>query len=160
MLSYELDIFKAYHKNWALLTAGSPDDFNTMTISWGGLGTFWNKSVATVYVRPNRHTFSYMEKNEYFTVSFFDDSYRKDLTVLGTLSGRDTNKIAQTALTPIRAGGSMTFQQASVTLICKKMLAQDFDLDQIPEQIMQSMYAIDPVHRMYMGEVIEILRNK
>ena len=66
MQSLNVDIFKVYNADWALLTAGSLSDFNTMTISWGGMGTLWNKSVATVYVRPCRHTYGYMEENEYF----------------------------------------------------------------------------------------------
>ena len=32
-----------YHDNWALVTAGSLGDYNTSTISWGGLGTLWSK---------------------------------------------------------------------------------------------------------------------
>ena len=44
--------------------------YNTMTISWGGLGTLWRRPVATVYVKKNRYTFEFMEQNDYFTVSF------------------------------------------------------------------------------------------
>ena len=62
--------FRVYDKEWALVTAGTMGNFNTMTISWGGLGTLWNKPVATVYVKPIRHTHSFLDSNEYFTVSF------------------------------------------------------------------------------------------
>ncbi len=51
-MNFNTDIFEQFDKKWALLTAGSENDFNTMTISWGSLGTLWNKSVATVYVSP------------------------------------------------------------------------------------------------------------
>ena len=82
MKSLQLDIFKAYGSDWALVTAGTPDGYNTMTVSWGGLGTLWGKSVAAVYVRPNRHTFGYLENIEYFTVSFYPEEYRADLKTL------------------------------------------------------------------------------
>lgn len=157
MQSLEVDIFKTFRNDWALLTAGSLANFNTMTVSWGGLGTLWNKSVATVYVRPCRHTFGYMENNEYFTVSFYPEDYKKDLAVLGKLSGRDGDKVAKTSLTPISAENSVTFSQAKLTLVCKKLYAQDLDPSAIPQDIMEASYAVEPVHKMYIGEVVQIL---
>lgn len=158
MQSLNLDIFKAYNSDWALLTAGTLSDFNTMTISWGGMGTLWNKSVATVYVRPCRHTYGYMEENEYFTVSFFPQSYKPDLRTLGTLSGRDGDKVAKTALQPVAAGNSVSFAQASCTLVCKKIYAQDMDPSAIPADILKSMYGEETPHKIYIGEVLEILK--
>ena len=158
MQSLNVDIFKSFGTDWALLTAGGPDNFNTMTISWGGLGTLWNKSVATVYVRPCRHTYRYMEENEYFTVSFYPDAYKGNLRTLGTLSGRDTDKVAQTGLTPVPAGESVTFAQAHTTLVCRKLYAQDMDPAAIPQDIMALMYGGETPHRTYIGEVIEIIR--
>jgi len=35
-----------------LLTAGTPERWNTMTAGWGGLGVLWRKPVVFVYVRP------------------------------------------------------------------------------------------------------------
>ncbi len=39
------DIFTMFDEGWALLTAGTRERFNTMTISWGALGTLWAKPV-------------------------------------------------------------------------------------------------------------------
>ena len=86
-----------FHEDWALVAAGNMDDHNAMTVSWGGIGCLWNKPVATVYIRPNRHTYGYFEKNEYFTVSFYPGEYKKALGYLGTKSGRDEDKIAAAA---------------------------------------------------------------
>lgn len=157
MGSLQVDVFNAFHTDWALLTAGSLKDYNTMTVSWGGLGTLWNKSVATVYVRPNRYTYQYMESNDYFTVSFYPEEYRKDLALLGKLSGRDGDKVAKTTLSPVNLGDSVTFAQARRTLLCRKLYAQDLDPKVIPQEVMDSAYVKEPVHRMYIGEVIQIL---
>ena len=59
-----MDAFDEFHRRWALVTAGSPEDHNSMTVSWGGIGSLWGKPVATVYIRPNRHTYGYFEANE------------------------------------------------------------------------------------------------
>lgn len=64
------DIFSLFDKKWALLTAGDRASFNSMTVSWGGLGTLWGKSVATVYVRTSRFTHEFMDREGFFTLSF------------------------------------------------------------------------------------------
>ena len=153
---YDLD------KNYALLTAGRKDDFNTMTISWGGFGTLWNKPVVTVYVKPIRYTYKFMENNDYFTVSFYDDKYKKDLITLGTKSGRDTDKISLTGLNPFFLYDSVTFKEAKITLICKKIYFQDMDLEVIEKNLSSDIYdrfyGDDQINRMYIGEVIDIIK--
>ena len=76
-MEFTTDILSVFDKKWALLTAGDKDKFNTMTVSWGGLGTIWGKPVATVYVRKSRYTHDFMEDNDYFTVSFYPEECRK-----------------------------------------------------------------------------------
>ena len=41
-------------EEWMLITAGSPDNYNTMTASWGGLGMLWNKPVAFIFIKNGR----------------------------------------------------------------------------------------------------------
>lgn len=78
---------KLIGKDWMLVTAGTPGEFNTMTASWGGVGFLWNKPVAFVFVRHERYTFAFTEREEVMTLSFFDEKYRKALSLLGTKSG-------------------------------------------------------------------------
>lgn len=35
------DVFSMFNDRWALLTAGTPDKHNAMTIGWGTMGTIW-----------------------------------------------------------------------------------------------------------------------
>ncbi len=42
-MEFNTDIFAQFDKKWALLCAGTKDHHNAMTISWGGMGTLWNK---------------------------------------------------------------------------------------------------------------------
>ena len=42
--------------DWMLVTAGSPEHFNMMTASWGGLGVLFGKPVAFCFVSPLRYT--------------------------------------------------------------------------------------------------------
>ena len=155
-MTFETDIFKQFDKKWALLTAGTEDDFNMMTISWGAMGTIWNKPVVTVYVRTSRLTLGYMDANEYFTVSFYPEEERKKLAILGTMSGRDMDKIHDSGLTPIRAGESVSFKEAETTMICKKLFRQLIPRNLMPEDVVQEMYAEDAEHIMFIAEVVSI----
>ena len=136
ILSTEMqkNVFELYNKSWALLTSGDKDDFNTMTISWGGLGHLWRKDVAYVYVRPTRYTYEYIEKNDYFTVSFFGEEYREDLTYLGKNSGRDEDKLAKTSLTPTFVDGTVIFDQAEYVMVCKKVHSVDITREQFNDK--------------------------
>ena len=156
-MEFNTNIFEQYDKKWALLTAGDKDKFNTMTISWGGLGTLWNKPVATVYVRTSRYTNEFMKDNDYFTVSFYPDECKKVLGVLGSKSGRDMDKIHESGLTPKEVENGVTFAEAAVTLVCKKMICQRLEPANMTPEIAKQFYENEAEHDMYIGEVVAIL---
>lgn len=157
MKDFSAEPFKLFNNQWALVTAGKPDNFNTMTISWGEMGTLWSKPTITVFVKQNRYTFNFMENNDYFTVSFFDKEYRDDLKILGTKSGRDGDKVAMSKLEPVQIGESTTFKQAQTTFLCRKIYADDFDVSKVPNDVRDMFYKDEPPHRMYIGQIIDTL---
>ncbi len=158
-MEFTTDVLSVFDKKWALLTAGDKEKFNTMTVSWGGLGTIWGKPVATVYVRKSRYTHEFMEDNEYFTVSFYPEEYRKVLTVLGSKSGRDMDKMQGSGLTAKETGQSMTFEEAEVTLVCRKLFRQELKTENMLPEIANTFYSGDAEHDMYIGEIVEIERK-
>ena len=157
-MEFTTDILSVFDKKWALLTAGNGESFNTMTISWGGLGTIWGKPVATVYVRTSRYTHDFMDANEFFTVSFYPEECRQILGVLGSKSGRDMDKMKESGLTPVQAGGSISFKEAEVTLVCRKLFRQQLDVANMPEDVAKAMYEGQAPHDMYIGEIVDIIR--
>lgn len=158
---FNVDIFKLFDDHWALLTAGTPDDYNTMTISWGSLGTIWaprgnGRQIATVYVKPSRYTFGYLEKSDYYTISFFPESCRKDMAYLGSHSGRDEDKLAATSLTPVeKSNDTMGFEEATLTLVCHKLYSDAFKKEGIPADIVQAYYDGDEPHHFFIGEIVD-----
>ena len=156
-MNFTTDILTLFDKKWALVTAGDISDFNAMTISWGAMGTLWNKPVCTVYVKPVRYTHDFMEDNDYFTVSFFEEEYRDALKILGTKSGRDGDKMAETKLTPVRIGENVVgYVQAFRTLVCRKIYRQDLELAPMPEAVRETYYEKEAPHTMYVGEIVGI----
>lgn len=154
-------VFQLFNDRWALVTAGSPDHFNTMTIGWGSMGTIWGpphrgKQVLTVYVSPARYTHSFLEENDYFTVSFFPEAYRGDLGILGSRSGRDGDKLALTALEPVAMGPGVSFKQAELSFLCKKLYSHSFEAERVPQEVADWIYTRVPPHTMYIGEIVDV----
>ena len=150
----QVDPFTKFDKDWALLTAGSPEKFNSMTIGWGSLGTVWNRDVLTVYVRPDRYTWQFMRDNEYFTVSFFPESCRPALLLMGLMSGRDGDKVAAAGLTPKFLPEGVTFEEAAETFVCRKIYMAPMAYEDVPpyaQRIYQN--GVQP-HWIIMGEVV------
>ena len=153
------DVFQVFATRAALVTAGDREACNTMTIGWCQLGTLWGKPVCTVYVRPERYTYEFMEKHDHFTVCFLPESERKTKAVCGTKSGRDIDKIKECGLTVrFGAGDAPFFDQAELALVCRKLYVQDMDpacvLDQ--EAILPFYGEHGGWHRIYIGAVLEV----
>ena len=153
--------FNLIGTDWMLITAGTPDKFNTMTASWGGLGVLWNRNVCFCFVRPQRYTFEFMEKNTRFSLSFFEHKYRDALMVCGSRSGREIDKVTATGLTPVTfSDGSVYFQEAKLVMICEKLYAQDLHGKYAVSPLVDEVYPEKDYHRMYIGEVSSCLKSK
>jgi flavin reductase (DIM6/NTAB) family NADH-FMN oxidoreductase RutF len=152
--------FSLIDDDWFLLSAGNINSFNTMTASWGGVGILWNKPVVFCFVRPQRYTYKFMEANELFTVSFFDESHRDALNVCGKVSGRQADKMKSTGLKPIESpGGSIFYEQAKLMLECRKLYFSDINPEHFLFEGIHANYPKKDYHRMYVGEIISSFDN-
>lgn len=151
--------FRLVGREWMLITAGSLDAFNTMTASWGTLGHLWERDVAICYVRPQRHTYGFMERAGIYALSFFDAEWRKALEYCGSHSGRDVDKPAQTGLKPfLTAGRAVGFEQARLILECRKLYAGDIaEAGFVDRAVMDQVYPQRDFHRFYVGEITRAL---
>ena len=151
------EVFRVFGTQNALLTAGDRDVCNTMTIGWCQLGRLWSIPVCTVYVRPERYTYAFMESHDYFTVSVLPLSDRQTAQVCGTKSGRDIDKIKECGLTLRRgAGDAPFFDEAEWVLVCRKLYAQALDESCVlDERVLHHYGAKGGWHRAYTGEVVE-----
>jgi flavin reductase (DIM6/NTAB) family NADH-FMN oxidoreductase RutF len=156
----DLNILHQFDKRWFLLTCGDFETgkFNTMTISWGSLGTVWDKPFAQVFVRPTRYTFEFMNTYDSFTLCGFEKSHKSAIDLIGSKSGREGNKIADAGLTPSKAASvkSPIFKEAELVLECRKMYWQDLDPTQFLFPELQRKYPKKDYHRVFFGEVLEV----
>lgn len=156
-LEIQENTLKLIGKDWGLLTSGTAEQFNSMTVSWGSMGIMWNKPVAFTFVRPQRYTIEFTENNDYSTLCFFDDSYREALTFCGTKSGRDFDKPKETGLTPVTDGLCPYYSQAKLVLILKKLYSQFLTPEGALSSIVTDQYKAGDYHKMYVSEIVTAL---
>ena len=150
------NVFSLIGDQWMLVTAGTEEKCNTMTASWGGLGVLWGAPAATCYIRPQRYTKEFLDREEYFTLTFFDEEYRKALSLCGSKSGRDVDKIKECGFTVRTAAcGAPYFEQARLVLVCRKRFVQEMDPDRIPQDVKEKWYPQQDYHTTYIGEIVE-----
>ncbi len=153
-----------WSNKWMLLTAGDfeKNSFNAMTVGWGSFGVMWNKPFVQVVVRPTRYTYNFMEEFETFTLCTFPEKFRMALELLGTKSGRDGNKIAESGLQPIASTKSVApaFAEAELIMECRKIYWDDFIPDHFLDRNIHSNYPLKDYHRVYFGEIITILGDE
>ena len=145
--------------SWGLVTAGDSAACNMMTVSWGAVGELWGKDMATIYIRPQRYTEEFLNKNDYFTLSFYRPEDKKRIHgVCGSKSGRDVDKIRACGLTPCYDENAPYFQEAEIVLVCKKMAKGKFEPDEFTDPtITDTWYPEKDFHFIYYGAIEKVL---
>lgn len=150
--------FTKIGKEWMLVTAGNEEGHNTMTASWGGVGVMWGKNVVSVYIRPQRYTKEFVDANDTFTLSFYEEAYKKALSICGSKSGRDCDKEKEAGLTPYYVDGTTAFEEADMILVCKKQYHQDMAPEHFDVKENDGKWYPDhDYHTMYMAEIVKVL---
>ncbi len=146
--------------DWFLIGAKKDDKTNMMTASWGMIGNLWNKPVMNVYVRPSRYTYEFIDNADTFSCSFFDESYKKQLTFCGRNSGRDINKVKECNFNEEIIENAPVYKQAKLTIICRKIAKYDLNPEQFIDETIQVNYKNNDYHRVYTGEILKVLVNE
>lgn len=145
-------------KDWMLITAGDKDKANTMTASWGGVGVLWGKNVVYIFVRETRYTKEFIDNNDSFSLTFFDNQPKAALKYLGAVSGRDEDKIKNARMTVDYYEDVPYIDEGNVVFICKKLSETKIEKEQfIDSDINEKWYKDGNYHTMYVGEITKIL---
>ncbi len=150
--------FTMIDKEWMLVTAGTKEKCNTMTASWGSLGELWNHYVSTIYIRPTRYTLEFLNQEDYYSLSVFDEAYRAALNYCGSHSGRDGDKIKASNLTPVFDEAAPYFAEAKLVFLCRKLYRQDFDPACFLDKSLDAKnYPKKDYHKMFIGSIEKVL---
>ena len=157
---FTIDIHKYWADRWFLLSSGDfkTGHYNTMTVAWGSMGVMWEKPFVQVVVRPVRYTFEFLEQYDSFTLCAFAPEQRSTLLMLGTKSGRDSDKIAESGLTPVGSihVAAPGFAEAELIIEARKMYWQYLDPAHFVDPTIETHYPEKDYHRAYFGEVLAI----
>ncbi|HDP25815.1 MAG TPA: flavin reductase family protein [Deltaproteobacteria bacterium] len=158
--SFLINAHALWSKRWFVLACGdfAKGSYNAMTVGWGSFGIMWNKPFAQVVVRPTRYTFEFMERYDSFTLCAFPQRFRKALEILGSRSGRNCDKVAESGLTPVasRQVASPSFAEADLLIELTKIFSCDFDPERFLDASIEKHYPLKDYHRSYFGEVLAI----
>ena len=161
-------------KGGVLLTAAADGKANPMTIGWGTLGIEWGKPVFVCYVRTGRYTHGLLDRAGEFTVNVplagagaADEArVREVLSVCGTRSGRDMDKVSELGLTPVPGVdvSAPGFEELPLTLECRVLYRRNQDISLLPDDVRERCYPADAPseaagsnrdhHTEYYGEIV------
>ena len=165
-LELQMNPMEMVAKQWMLVTAGDgKSGFNTMTASWGHFGSLWGHGgglpTSIIFVRPQRYTKEFVDREPLYSLCFFPEEYKKALGYLGTHSGRDGDKVAAAGLTPVCEDGYTYFEEAKLVFICRKLyqapvLEEGFH----DKELMDDCYPKKDFHDLYVGEIVKVLAKE
>ena len=156
--------FQKFHKETAIITGGDPKNYNSLVVGWGEMGVLWQKPVITIYVKHERYTWEFLERGEFFTVSFLSRKHRKKLGFIGSKSGRNIkNKEKESGLHVINKGPGLgiIFEESVETYVCKLIYKHAMFYNNLNQEI-KGFYDFavgkgnidNTPHSLYIGEVI------
>ena len=149
------NLIKAIANEWMLIAAGNESNYNMMTASWGFIGEMWGNDCAVAMIRPTRYTWEFVDKNDYFTLSFY--GIAKEIhKVCGSQSRRDVNKTELTGLTPVFSDGTVYFDEARLVLVCKKQYVEQLNINNFCDNEPLKWYN-DDLHYMVIGKIEKVL---
>lgn len=153
--------FSLIGNEWMLITAENKGRLNTMTASWGGFGVMWEKNVVFVVIRPSRYTKEFVDNSDSFSLTFFDKDFKKQLGYLGSVSGRDEDKIAKLNLTVGYSDETPYFTNANLAVFCKKLYAQEYNPECfIDKSLTEECYPEGDYHTLYIAEISKVFIRK
>ena len=152
----EMKPFEKIGSEWMLISAAkTQSQYNDRFL--GRIGVLWGKNVATVYIRPQRHTKEFVDAGDTFTISFFGGGHMKELGYLGKVSGKDVpDKIEQSGLHLTEVDGQPGFEEATQVLVCRKLYHDEIKPENFYEtEEDERWYPEKDYHTMYIAEIRE-----
>ena len=114
----------------------------------------WGKNVAFVFIRDSRFTKEFIDREGTFSLSFPSEEYRKEMKFLGTVSGRDEDKIKESGVHVGYMDGIPYIDEGSMVLTCRVMSQTPIRKeDYLDESIDGTWYASGDYHKMYIAEI-------
>lgn len=151
------NLFNLIKDEWGVITLDCDTKVNGMTVNWVQMGYLWRKYVVTLYVRPQRYTYKYIQNKDNYSLAFFD-GYRKELNYLGSSSGHDEDKIKTSGLTISYDNETPYINEAKIIFILKKLYSNTLKEENfIEDGLKEKIYPNNDFHLGIVCEIEKIL---
>lgn len=151
------NLFKAFGKDWALIVVKDSKEDNAMTISWGQAGILWSQPVVSVYVRNTRYTKHMLDEVDDFSICFFEDKYKPQLSHCGRVSRKDDNKITTCGFTRTEIDSVLYLKEAKLTFILKKLYQIDLPINESTNPEVKKHYNEGEFHTQYICHIEKVI---
>lgn len=85
----------------------------------------------------------------------------KELAYCGKHSGRDTDKVSETGLTPVFDENAPYFEEADLVIICRKLYKQRMNAESfIDKTDVDKFYSDNDWHEFIVGEIVKVLKKQ
>lgn len=157
----QMNPFTKIGQEWMLISAGDQTKVNTMTASWGGVGVLWGQNVVSAYIRPQRYTKEFVDQQDCFSLSFFNGNYKKELGILGSVSGRDQDKIHDVDFHVTYLENVPTFEEAELVFIVEKIYEDTIQPENFKEATLdEKWYPQKDYHTVYIAKIKSVYVKK
>ena len=137
-----------------LMSAGNSTFFVSAVASCRYVSELTFKPITVCFLRPQKNTIRFFDKNEYFSLSYFPPQYRHLLDSLGTgLSGEKLKPVSSQM-------GNMFYFEAELVFECRKVMNLELIFSNEIQNILanekkRSIYPGKEQPRMFIGEIIK-----
>jgi len=131
-----------------LLVSKGKGKVNMMALDWKSIGELWSYPVVTVAVAPSRYTYSLLNENPEFTLNVPSPQIESAISIAGSYSGRNTDKIKMAGLTLKESS------HISVPMIEEAMISYECKIIHTAES--GSICS----HRLYFGEILAVYADE
>ena len=142
-----------------LLTTKVGDKVNSMAIGWGTIGIQWEKPIFIAFVRTCRFTHDMLAGNAEFTINVpVGEFQHKAISLLGSKSGRDMDKIAAAGLTLVEPNVISVpgIKEFPLTLECRVLYQQLQHDNELNDELVQRFYTQQTAnHTAFYAEIVD-----
>ena len=144
----------------ALLVTGT-DKPNVMTIGWAMTSVMWYRNIFVAPVRKNRYSHELLDSHGEFTVFIPSEDMKPTISICGSKSGRNTDKIAECGLALAQSSEVQVpyINAPGLVIECRVVYKSDFNEAALDEAILTRYYSgaeTGNVHTLYFGEILAI----
>lgn len=159
LTSFCFNPFEFFGNGGVAIAKKKDGTLNPLTVGWGTIGKLWSKNVIILFIRDSRFSHEFFLNGDVFSFSSLEEGHEKDLSYLGSVSGRNEDKLNHVALTLMDDDGIPYILESKVVILARKLKSGELTSSEILDESIKEKYYpnLDEFHSYFIGEIVSIL---